>query len=156
MADNFAQTVKQQTDIVRVVGEYIKLRKSGANWSALCPFHKEKSGSFYLYPGTSSYYCFGCHEHGDVFTFVMKMDAVSFPEAVRAVATKMGIPLPQREFNSPEEAKAAGMRKQLIDAHEAATQYFQQNLRSPEAARAREYLSTRGVTPETIERFRIG
>ena len=94
MADSFAQTVKQQTDIVRIVGEYVKLRKSGANWSALCPFHKEKSGSFYLYPATASYYCFGCHEHGDVFTFVMKMDNVSFPEAVRSVATKMGIPLP--------------------------------------------------------------
>lgn len=156
MADSFAQTVKQQTDIVRIVGEYIKLRKSGANWSALCPFHKEKSGSFYLYPGTASYYCFGCHEHGDVFTFVMKMDNVSFPEAVRAVAGKMGIPLPQREFSSPQEAREAGLRKQLLEIHEAATQYFQQNLHSPEAARAREYMSSRGITPETVKTFRLG
>ena len=156
MADNFAQTVKQQTDVVRIVGEYIKLRKSGANWSALCPFHKEKSGSFYLYPATASYYCFGCHEHGDVFTFVMKMENLSFPEAVRSVATKMGIPLPQREFNSPQEAQAAGLRKQLIDVHEAATQYFQQNLHSPEAARAREYMTSRGITPDTITKFRLG
>src|SRR5580698_2903158 len=156
MADNFAQTVKQQTDVVRIVGEYIKLRKSGANWSALCPFHKEKSGSFYLYPATASYYCFGCHEHGDVFTFVMKMENLSFPEAVRSVATKMGIPLPQREFNSPQEAQAAGLRKQLIDVHEAATQYFQQALRSPEAARAREYMTGRGITAETIAKFRLG
>jgi DNA primase len=156
MADNFAQTVKQQTDIVRIVGEYVKLRKSGANWSALCPFHKEKSGSFYLYPTTSSYYCFGCHEHGDVFTFVMKMDNVSFPEAVRSVATKMGIPLPQREFSSPHEAREAGLRKQLLEIHEAATQYFQQNLHSPEAARAREYMTARGITPETIKTFRLG
>jgi DNA primase len=138
------------------VGEYVKLRKSGANWSALCPFHKEKSGSFYLYPATSSYYCFGCHEHGDVFTFVMKMDSVSFPEAVRAIATKMGIPLPQREFSSPHEAREAGLRKQLLDVHEAATQYFQQSLHSPEAARAREYMSSRGITPETIQSFRLG
>jgi len=156
MADNFAQTVKQQTDVVRIVGEYIKLRKSGANWSALCPFHKEKSGSFYLYPATTSYYCFGCHEHGDVFTFVMKMENLSFPEAVRSVATKMGIPLPQREFNSPHEAQAAGLRKQLIDVHEAATQYFQQSLHSPEAARAREYMTSRGITPDTIAKFRLG
>jgi DNA primase len=156
MADNFAQTVKQQTDVVRIVGEYIKLRKSGANWSALCPFHKEKSGSFYLYPATASYYCFGCHEHGDVFTFVMKMENLSFPEAVRSVATKMGIPLPQREFNSPQEAQAAGLRKQLIDVHEAATQYFQQNLHSPEAARAREYMTSRGITADTIAKFRLG
>jgi DNA primase len=156
MADSFAQTVKQQTDIVRIVGEYVKLRKSGANWSALCPFHKEKSGSFYLYPATASYYCFGCHEHGDVFTFVMKMDNVSFPEAVRSVATKMGIPLPQREFSSPQEAREAGLRKQLLEIHEAATQYFQQNLHSPEAARVREYMTARGITAETIKTFRLG
>jgi DNA primase len=156
MADSFSQTVKQQTDIVRIVGEYLKLRKSGANWSALCPFHKEKSGSFYLYPTTSSYYCFGCHEHGDIFTFVMKMDNLSFPEAVRAVAAKMGIPLPAREFSSPHEAREAGMRKQLLEIHEAATQYFQQNLNSPEAARAREYMTSRGITPETIKTFRLG
>jgi DNA primase len=156
MADSFAQTVKQQTDIVRIVGEYVKLRKSGANWSALCPFHKEKSGSFYLYPATASYYCFGCHEHGDVFTLVMKMDNVSFPEAVRSVATKMGIPLPRREFSSPQEAREAGLRKQLLEIHEAATQYFQQNLHSPEAARAREYMTSRGITPETVKTFRLG
>jgi DNA primase len=156
MADSFSQIVKQQADIVRIVGEYVKLRKSGANWSALCPFHKEKSGSFYLYPGTASYYCFGCHEHGDVFSFVMKMETLSFPEAVRAVATKMGIALPKREFNSPEEARDAGLRRQLLDAHEAATQYFEQCLKSPEAARAREYLTVRGVTPETTAKFRIG
>jgi DNA primase len=156
MADSFSQTVKQQADIVRVVGEYVKLRKSGANWSALCPFHKEKSGSFYLYPGTASYYCFGCHEHGDVFSFVMKMETVTFPEAVRAVAAKMGIALPKREFNSPEEARDAGLRRQLVEVHEAATQYFEQSLKSAEAARAREYLTLRGVTAETIAKFRIG
>ncbi|MGC9197947.1 MAG: DNA primase [Acidobacteriaceae bacterium] len=156
MADNFAQTVKQQADIVRIVGEYVKLRKSGANWSALCPFHKEKSGSFYLYPGTASYYCFGCHEHGDVFSFVMKIESLSFPEAVRAVAAKMGIAMPQREFHSAEDAHEASLRRQLLDVHEAATQYFEQSLRSPEAARAREYLTLRGVTPETIAKFRIG
>ena len=156
MADSFAQTVKQQADIVRLIGDYLKLRKSGANWSALCPFHKEKSGSFYVYPGTASYYCFGCHEHGDVFSFVMKMESVSFPEAVRAVATKLGIALPKREWSSPEEAHEAGLRRQLLEVHEAATQYFQGNLQSPEAARAREYLSGRGMTAEAIKTFRVG
>ncbi len=156
MADSFAQTVKQQTDIVRVLGEYIKLRKSGANWSALCPFHKERSGSFYVYPGTASYYCFGCHEHGDVFSFVGKIEGLSFPEAVRAVAAKMGIALPKREWSSPEEAKEAALRRQLMEVYEAATQYFQGNLQSPEAARAREYISGRGLQPETVKLFRIG
>jgi DNA primase len=157
MADDFTQLVKQQADIVRIVGEYLKLRKTGAqNYTGLCPFHKEKTGSFSVNPSKGIYYCFGCHEHGDVFSFVMKMDGLSFPEAVRAVATKAGVPLPKRDFHSPEEAREAGLRRQLIDLHEAATQYFEAQLKSPEAARAREYLTGRGVTAETIKTFRIG
>ncbi len=156
MADSFAQTVKQQADIVRLIGDYVKLRKSGANWSALCPFHKERSGSFYVYPHTASYYCFGCHEHGDVFSFVMKLESLSFPEAVRSVATRLGIALPKREWSSPEEAHEAALRRQLLEVHEAATQYFQQNLQSPEAAGAREYIARRGLTPEAVKTFRIG
>jgi DNA primase len=157
MSDNFAQMVKQQADIVRVIGEYVKLRKSGAqNHTGLCPFHKEKTGSFSVNATHNYFYCFGCHEKGDVFTFVMKMENISFPEAIRVVATKCGIPLPKREFNSPEEAREAGLRRQLLDIHEAATQYFEAALKAPEAARAREYLTGRGVTPETIQKFRIG
>ncbi|HZY62449.1 MAG TPA: DNA primase [Edaphobacter sp.] len=157
MSDNFAQTVKQQADIVKVIGEYVKLRKSGAqNYTGLCPFHKEKTGSFSVNATHGYFYCFGCHEKGDVFTFVMKMETISFPEAIRSVAAKCGIPLPKREFNSPEEAREAGLRRQLLDIHEAATQYFEAQLKSPEAARAREYLTGRGVTPETIAKFRIG
>lgn len=157
MAEDFAQIVKQQADIVRIVGEYIRLRKAGAqNYSGLCPFHKEKSPSFSVNAAKQFFHCFGCGQSGDVYTFVMKMDNISFPEAVRAVAAKVGIPLPARTFSSPEEAAQAGMRKQLIDVHEAATQYFQQMLNAPEAARAREYLTGRGVTAETIQKFRIG
>ncbi|MEO6983097.1 MAG: DNA primase, partial [Edaphobacter sp.] len=157
MSDNFAQTVKQQADIVRIVGDYIKLRKSGAqNYTGLCPFHKEKTGSFSVNATHGYFYCFGCHEKGDVFTFVMKLENISFPEAIRVVATKCGIPLPKREFNSPEEAREAGLRRQLIDIHEAATQYFEAQLKSPEAARAREYLTGRGVLADTIAKFRIG
>ena len=157
MPDDFAQLVKQQADIVRVIGEYLKLRKTGAqNYTGLCPFHKEKTGSFSVNATHGYYYCFGCHEKGDVFNFVMKMEGLSFPEAVRAVAAKAGVALPKREFNSPEEAREAGLRRQLIDLHEAATQYFEAQLRSPEAARAREYLTGRGVSSETIKTFRIG
>ena len=157
MADNFSQLVKQQADIVRIVGEYVKLRKTGAqNYTGLCPFHKEKTGSFSVNATHGYFYCFGCHEKGDVFTFVMKLENLSFPEAVRAVAQKAGIPLPKREFTSPEEAREAGLRRQLIDIHEAATQYFEAALKSPEAARAREYMTGRGITPETVAKFRIG
>jgi DNA primase len=157
LSDNFAQLVKQQADIVRIIGDYLKLRKSGAqNYTGLCPFHKEKTGSFSVNATHSYFYCFGCHEKGDVFTFVMKMENVSFPEAVNSVAAKCGIPLPKREFSSPQEAREAGQRRQLIEIHEAATQYFEAALKGPEAARAREYLTGRGVTPETVAKFRIG
>jgi DNA primase len=157
VSDNFSQLVKQQADIVRIIGEYIKLRKTGAqNYTGLCPFHKEKTGSFSVNATHGYFYCFGCHEKGDVFTFVMKLENIPFPEAVRVVAQKAGIPLPKREFSSPEEAREAGLRRQLLDIHEAATQYFEAALKSPEAARAREYLTGRGVTSETIQKFRIG
>jgi DNA primase len=157
MPDNFAQLVKQQVDIVKIIGDYVKLRKTGAqNYTGLCPFHKEKTGSFSVNATHGYFYCFGCHEKGDVFNFVMKMDVITFPEAVRAVAVKAGIPLPKREFSSPAEDQEAGLRRQLIDLHEAATQYFEAALKSPAAARAREYLTGRGVTPETITKFRIG
>ncbi len=157
MAENTAQLVKTQADIVRVIGEYVRLRKTGAqNYTGLCPFHKEKTGSFSVNATHSHFYCFGCHEKGDVFTFVMKLESVSFPEAVRVVAAKCGIALPKREFGSPEEAREAGIRRQLLDVHEAATQYFVQALKAPIAARAREYLTGRDVGPDTIDRFRIG
>ena len=157
MADNFAQTVKEAADIVKVIGEYVRLRKSGAqNFTGLCPFHQEKSPSFSVNAQHSYFYCFGCHQKGDVFTFVQKIENISFPEAVRTVAQKAGIALPKREWSSPEEAAQAGLRRQLIDIHEAATQYFQQALQSAEAARAREYLSSRAVTADTIATFRIG
>ena len=102
MAD-FAQTVKQQADIVKIIGGYIRLRKAGAqNYSGLCPFHKEKSPSFNVHAGRQFYHCFGCGQSGDIFSFVSKIENLSFPEAVRVVVQKCGIPLPKREFNSPE------------------------------------------------------
>ncbi|HEX4322771.1 MAG TPA: DNA primase [Acidobacteriaceae bacterium] len=154
---DFAQTVKQQADIVKVIGGYIRLRKAGAqNYSGLCPFHKEKSPSFSVHAGRQFYHCFGCGQSGDIFSFVSKIENLSFPEAVRAVAQKCGIPLPKREFNSPEEAAEAGLRRKLLDLHEAATVWFEAQLRSPEGALAREYLTGRGVTPDAIKIFRLG
>jgi DNA primase len=154
---DFAQTVKQQADIVKVIGGYIRLRKAGAqNYSGLCPFHKEKSPSFSVHAGRQFYHCFGCGESGDIFSFVSKIENLSFPEAVRAVAQKCGIPLPKREYNSPEEAAEAGLRRKLLDLHEIATVWFEEQLRSPEGALAREYLAGRGVTPDAIRTFRIG
>jgi DNA primase len=154
---DFAQTVKQQVDIVKVIEGYIRLRKAGAqNYSGLCPFHKEKSPSFSVHAVRQFYHCFGCGVSGDVFSFVGKIETVGFPEAVRIVAQKAGIPLPKREFSSPEEAAEARMRGKLLDLHEAAAVWFEEQLRGPEGALAREYLSGRGMTPEGIKLFRVG
>lgn len=154
---DFAQSVKQQVDIVKIVEGYIRLRKAGAtNYSGLCPFHKEKSPSFNVHAVRQFFHCFGCGVSGDVFTFVGRIENVSFPEAVRIVAQKAGIPLPKREFSSPEEAAEARMRGKLLDLHEAATAFFEEQLRGGEGAVAREYLAGRGMTPEGIRTFRIG
>ena len=154
---DFAATVKQQADIVRIVGEYVKLRKAGAqNYSGLCPFHQEKTASFSVHAGNQFFHCFGCNAGGDVFTFVQKIENITFPEAVRVVAEKLGIPMPKVSYSSPEEARAAKHRGGLLDIHERACAFFQDQLKRPEATHAREYLKTRGLTPEVIAEFRIG
>jgi DNA primase len=154
---DFAQSVKQQADIVRVIGEYITLKKSGAqNYQGLCPFHGEKTPSFSVHVTRQFYHCFGCGVSGDVFKFVQEIDKVSFPEAVKVVAQKCGIPLPKREYSSPEEAAESRLRGRLLELHEQATVFFEEQLKSPESARAREYLTGRGLKPETIAKFRIG
>jgi DNA primase len=154
---DFAQSVKQQADIVKIIEGYIRLRKSGAqNYSGLCPFHKEKSPSFSVHAVRQFYHCFGCQASGDVFSFVGKIENVGFPEAVRIVAQKCGIPLPKREFSSLEEAASSRLRGKLLDLHEAACAYFEEQLAGPEGATARAYLTGRGLTPEGIKKFRIG
>jgi DNA primase len=154
---DFAQTVKQQADIVKVIEGYIRLRKAGAqNYSGLCPFHKEKSPSFSVHAVRQFYHCFGCQASGDVFSFVGKIENVSFPEAVRIVAQKSGIALPKKEFSSPEQAAESRQRMKLLDLHEAAAAFFEEQMRGPEGAVAREYLAGRGLSPEGIRAFRIG
>ena len=154
---DFAYTVKQQADIVRIIGDYIKLKKAGAqNYSGLCPFHGEKTPSFSVHATRQFYHCFGCGVSGDVFSFVQKIENITFPESVRRVAQKLGIPLPKASYSTPGEAKEARLRGQLLDAHERAVGFFQECLRRPEGAHAREYLAGRGLDQEMIARFRIG
>jgi DNA primase len=154
---DFAYTVKQQADIVRVVSEYVKLKKAGAqNYSGLCPFHQEKTASFSVHSTRQFYHCFGCGASGDVFSFVQKIENITFPEAVRAVAQKVGVPLPQISYSSPAEAQEAKLRTALLHIHEQATDFFREQLRRPEGAQAREYLAGRGLNEETLAKFRMG
>src|SRR5438270_6706642 len=112
---SFSDTVKQQADIVRVIGGYVKLKKAGAqNFSGLCPFHSEKTPSFSVHATRQFFHCFGCGASGDVFSFVQKIENITFPEAVRAVAQKLGIELPKQQFSGPEEAAVAKLRGQLL------------------------------------------
>ena len=154
---DFAYTVKQQADIVRIVGDYVKLKKAGAqNYSGLCPFHGEKTASFSVHATKQFYHCFGCGVSGDVFSFVQKIENITFPEAVRTVAQKLGIALPKASYSSPAEAQEAKLRTVLLEVQERACTFFQECLRRPEGAHAREYLIGRGLDEETIKAFRIG
>ena len=156
-SNDFAQSLKLQADIVRIVGDYVSLKKAGAqNYSGLCPFHKEKTPSFSVHATRQFYHCFGCGQSGDVFSFVQKIENITFPEAIRAVAQKMGVALPKQTFSTEAEAKDARLRTVLLEIHERACAFFQETLRRPEGARAREYLAGRGLNEETIKQFRIG
>jgi DNA primase len=156
-AGSFADRVKQQADIVRVVGEYIRLKKSGQNFTGLCPFHGEKTPSFAVHPVKQIYHCFGCGKGGDVFNFVMEMDKVPFPEAVRIVAEKCGIAIPKPKERSPEERKENQQRATLIEMHREAQAFFVKQLESTAEGRAaRAYLEDRGLNAEALSRFGIG
>jgi len=156
-AGSFAERVKQQADIVRVIGEYVRLKKSGQNFTGLCPFHAEKSPSFAVHPVKQIYHCFGCGVGGDVFKFVMEVDKVSFPEAIRIVAEKCGIAIPRPKTSSPEERKENQQRTLLVEMHREAQTFFVQQLGGTlEGKAARAYLEDRGLDKDAIARFGIG
>ncbi len=156
-AGSFADRVKQQADIVRVVGEYVRLKKSGANFTGLCPFHAEKSPSFAVHPTKQIYHCFGCGVGGDVFKFVMEMEKCAFPEAIRIVAEKCGIAIPKPKERSPEERKENQQRAVLVEMHREAQSFFVKQLEGTlEGKAARAYLEDRGLDKDTISRFGLG
>ena len=156
-AGSFADRVKQQADIVRVIGEYVQLKKAGQNFRGLCPFHSEKSPSFNVHPTRQIYHCFGCGVGGDVFKFVMEMEKCPFPEAIRVVAEKCGIAVPAPRERSPEERRENQQRTLLIEMHRVAQTFFAKNLENTSEGKvARAYLEDRGITKAVIEQFGIG
>jgi DNA primase len=146
--------VKQKTDIVDIVGQYVKLRKSGRNFSGLCPFHNEKTPSFFVFPERQSWHCFGaCATGGDVISFVMKKEGMEFREALRLLASRAGIEIPDFREN---QAKSDEKKLLYRLNEEAAAFYHEQLLHSPAAATAGDYLQKRGILSETIVSFRLG
>ena len=156
-AGSFAERVKQQADIVRVVGEYVRLKKSGQNFSGLCPFHQEKTPSFNVHPVKQIYHCFGCGVGGDVFKFVMELDKCTFPEAIRTVAEKCGIAIPRPRERSPEERRENQQRSALVEMHREAAAFFARQLHeSAEGKVAYAYLEDRGLNREAMIKFGLG
>jgi DNA primase len=156
-AGSFAETVKQQADIVRVVGEYVRLRKTGQNFTGLCPFHPEKTPSFAVHPVRQIYHCFGCGAGGDVFKFVQEMDKCPFPEAIRIVAEKCGIPVPRPRERSPQEYRENQQRSALVEMHRKAANFFAQQLHGGHESKiAMGYLEDRGLNREAITYFGLG
>jgi DNA primase len=152
----FIDDLKRQADIVRVVQDYVQLKKKGANWMACCPFHKEKTPSFSVSPTKEIFYCFGCHKGGSVFTFVMEIERVGFPEAIKIVADKVGMPLPKMVDDSRFEARRQESDL-VIQLNSWAMEFWQQQLESSNEGRiAREYLKERGISEETQKVFRLG
>jgi DNA primase len=156
-AGSFAERVKQQADIVRVVGEYVRLKKSGQNFLGLCPFHQEKTPSFNVHPVKQIYHCFGCGVGGDVFKFVMELDKCTFPEAIRTVAEKCGIAIPKPRERSPEERRENQQRSALVEVHREAAAFFARQLHeSAEGKVAYAYLEDRGLNREAMIQFGLG
>jgi DNA primase len=156
-AGSFAERVKQQADIVRVVGEYVRLKKTGKDFSGLCPFHQEKTPSFTVSPLKQIFYCFGCGKGGDIFDFVMEIDKSPFPEAVRTVAEKCGIAIPRPTERSPEERQENQQRAALVEMHREAQTFFTKQISGTlEGKAARAYLEDRGLDNKAIDRFGIG
>jgi DNA primase len=147
--------IRAASDIVDVIGSYVPLKKNGANFTALCPFHKEKTPSFNVNPQKQIFHCFGCHKGGDVFTFVKEYENIGFMDAVRRLAERAKIPL---EFeNTPGAQESRHLKDQLLEIHEQITQRWQNCLANEAAGQlARDYLAKRGVSAEAIKLFRIG
>ena len=149
------EEIRNRINIVDLVSEYITLKKAGRNFLGSCPFHKEKTPSFTVNAEKQIYHCFGCGEGGNAFSFLMKINNMTFPEAVRHLAGKMGIVLPSREF-TPEEKSRHDLRESLVRVNQLAAVFYAKTLRTAAGSRGRGYLETRGIRQDIVDTFRLG
>src|SRR4051794_4496626 len=151
----FIDDLRLTANIVQVVQEYVPLRRAGTTYKGLCPFHSEKTPSFHVNPEKGFFHCFGCGVGGDVFKFLELHERVDFPEAVKMLAQKFGLALPERTDNEASKLDA-GLREALLKIHEVAAAYFREQLAGPAGARARQQLKDRDVSAKTIEQLGLG
>ncbi len=154
-SDEIIEEVRSRNDIVDVISSYVNLKKKGNSYSACCPFHHEKTPSFHVSREKQMYHCFGCGVGGNVYTFLMEHENYSFPEAVEALAERAGVKLPEQSM-SPEAKKQADERTRIKDMNRLAAGYFHYLLRTEHGTHALEYLTNRGLTEDTINRFGLG
>ncbi|MGB4565095.1 MAG: DNA primase [Dethiobacteria bacterium] len=147
------EEIRRRCDLVELVGEYLKLEKRGKNYVGLCPFHHEKTPSFTISPEKQLFHCFGCGASGNIFSFIMKLEGLTFPEAALALARKTGVELPKEESPSPEDS----LKEKIYRVNQMAAQYYHYCLTRTEAGKkAREYLQRRGITSESVKLFQLG
>ena len=151
---DFAEQLKSSVDIVKTIGEYVRLKRVGASprYMGLCPFHNEKTPSFSVHASHQFFKCFGCGVGGDVFKFIQEIERVSFVEAMKLLAERNGIAMPRRDYSDPESK----LRGALMEMHEIAAAAFQSNLNATAGTEARQYLAKRGVSSEQISEFGLG
>ena len=153
--DELVEEVRSRNDIVDIVGNYVRLQKKGASYFGLCPFHNEKSPSFSVSPQKQMYYCFGCGAGGNVFTFLMNYENDTFPEAIKTLADRAGINLPEIEY-SEEMKKEADKKALLLEINKEAARYFYYQLRAPQGQIGHQYLAKRELSEETMKQFGLG
>ena len=154
-SDDIIEVVRQKNDIVDVVSQYVKLTRKGSSYFGLCPFHNEKTPSFSVTPGKQMYYCFGCGAGGNVFNFIMEYENYTFGEALKHLADRAGVELPQIEY-SKEVREKAQERAELLEINKQAAQYFYYQLRTEKGAQGYQYLTGRGLSEETMRKFGLG
>ena len=153
--DNLVEEVRLRNDIVDVISSYVRLQKKGSNHFGLCPFHNEKSASFSVNQARQMYHCFGCGKSGNVITFIMEYENFTFPEALKLLADRAGVTLPEIEY-SEEERKKDNLKARILEAYKEAGKYYYYQLRSDAGKRAMDYFKDRGLSDETINKFGLG
>jgi DNA primase len=148
------EEIKNRANIVDLISEYVTLRKAGRNFVGLCPFHKEKTPSFTVTPDRQMFYCFGCGEGGNIFAFLMKVSQMSYPEAIRHLAKKTGVMIPERV--TQKEKQEAGYQEELIKINEMAADHYIRNLASSTGKEALTYIRQRGIREDVVREFRVG
>ncbi len=152
---SFVDELRSQADILQIVQEHVSLKKAGTSYKGLCPFHAEKTPSFHVNRDKGFFHCFGCGVGGDVFKFLELQERMTFPEAVRHLAARLGLQVPETVSGEERQTDAAE-REALLKMHEVATAFFREQLTRPEGARARQQLRERGLSHETIDRLGLG